>query len=156
MAAADIGLRGAGNFLSGMSADDTYLNIMLRWYGAESPTTPGMLAASTTTGQPVNTSGPTVADTWAIVVVDYNNDTRRISISLNQAKNFISGVKATDYAPAANSYLAIGYHIGSESLRSARVGDLYTFSDSLLRTDLGRLQLSALVAELKTEYGIAD
>ncbi|HGY9636440.1 TPA: hypothetical protein ACOJPK_001877 [Pseudomonas putida] len=153
MSASDIALAGAGNFLSGINADDTYFAALLRWYGAGSTTLPNMLAASTTTGQPVSTANPG-AGVWGVVIVDYNNETRRISIALNQADTFVSGVKATDFAPGANSYLEIGYHIGSESLREAKVGDVYTFSDSLLRTDMGKNQLKDLVAALKTYYGI--
>ncbi|MDQ7965672.1 hypothetical protein RDI61_16735 [Pseudomonas plecoglossicida] len=153
LSATDIAFAGAGNLLSGFSASDSYIAALLRWYGAGSGTLPNMLASSTTTGQPVSTANP-AASTWAVVVIDYNNETRRLSLSLNQADTFASGVKATDFAPGANSYLEIGYHIGSESLREAKVGDLYTFSDSLLRTDMGKSQLKDLVAALKTYYGI--
>ncbi|CAO3311526.1 MULTISPECIES: hypothetical protein [unclassified Pseudomonas] len=93
---------------------------------------------------------------WAIVVVDYNNETRTASLAVNQADTFATVTKAAGHSPGAGDYLEIGNHSNqTSSLRSSKVGDLYTFSSSLLANSLGRQQLQTLVAALKTYYSIA-
>lgn len=154
LAASDASGTSAGNFLSGYDGVENYISALLRSYGSASTASAGLLTATTNTSSPVAINNP-AGNTWAIVVVDYNNETRRISISLNQADTFASGVKSADFAPGNGAYMEIGYHLGVQTLRDSKVGDLYTFNDSLLRSDLGKTQLKDLVAALKTYYGIA-
>ena len=144
------------NILSGFDAADVYANIMLRYDGATSTSTTiaDKLRASTSASNASAVPTPRPAGDWVVVITDYNNLTKTISIAANQVSSFATGVMAAELAPALGSYLEIGYHLDASSLRSSKVGDLYTFSDSLLRTDLGKTQLAELVAALKTYYGI--
>ena len=145
------------NVLSGFDAADVYANIMLRYDG--STTTNSAIAdklrASTSASSSSAVPVARPAGEWVVVVTDYNNLTKTLSIAVNQATSFASGVMVADLAPAVGSYLEIGYHLDPSSLRASKVGDLYTFSDSLLRTDLGKAQLVELVAALKSYYAIA-
>ena len=145
------------NFLSGFDGAEVYSNIMLRYDGASSANSAiaDKLRASTTISSTSAVPVARPAGDWAIVITDYNNQTRVMSIAVNQVATFSTGIMAAALVPAAGSYLEIGYHPDPSSLRLSKVGDLYTFSDSLLRTDLGKTQLAELVASLKTYYGIA-
>lgn len=145
------------NFLSGFDAADAYSNIMLRYDGSATTNTAiaDKLKASTSISPTSAVPVARPAGDWVVVVTDYNNLTKTMSVSANQATTFSTGVMAAELVPAAGSYLEIGYHLDPSSLRASKVGDLYTFSDSMLRTDLGRTQLTELVAALKTYYGIA-
>jgi hypothetical protein len=142
------------NFLSGFDPSDVYISGLLRSYGAASSVFPGKTGSNTgTTGTWAFPTSPAAG--WAIVVVDYNNATRVMSVSINQASSFTTATMPANYAPAAGSYVEVGYHIDASSIRNSKLGDLYTFSDSLLKTDLGKTQLAELVASLKTYYAIA-
>lgn len=142
------------NFLSGFDPSDVYISGLLRADGAASPAFPGKIGSATgATGVRALANSPAAG--WAIVVVDYNNATRTMSIAVNQASTFSAATMPDNYAPAAGSYIEVGYHISAVSIRSSKLGDLYTFSDSLLKTDLGKSQLVELVAALKSYYAIA-
>lgn len=141
------------NFLSGFDPSDVYISGLLRSYGAASSVYPGKSGSNTgTTGSWSLANSP--ASGWAVVVVDYNNATRSLSVAVNQAASFVAATMPANYAPAAGSYVEVGYHIDASSIRNSKLGDLYTFSDSLLKTDLGESQLTELVAALKTYYTI--
>ena len=142
------------NFLSAFAGDGTYISALTRVYGSAATIYPDKIGTNTgITGTWAMTSPPT--GNWGIVVVDYNNATRVMSVSVNQASAFVSATKPASYEPPADAYVEIGYHIDPAGLRNSKMGDLYTFSDSLLRTELGKVQLADLVAALKVEYGIA-
>ncbi|MNE93518.1 hypothetical protein D3C80_1913770 [compost metagenome] len=78
-----------------------------------------------------------------------------MSVSVNQAVTFTVATMPASYTPASGSYIEVGYHIDASSIRNSKLGDLYTFSDSLLKTELGKSQLAELMAALKTYYSIA-
>lgn len=142
------------NFLSGFDSSDAYISGLLRAYGAASSVFPGKIGSNTgTSGTWAFANLP--ASGWAIVVIDYNNSTRTMSVSVNQVATFTVATMPASYAPAAGSYIEVGYHIDASSIRNSKLGDLYTFSDSLLKTDLGKSQLAELMAALKTYYSIA-
>ena len=142
------------NFLSGFAPSDVYISGLLRTYGAASSVYyPGKSGSNTgTTGTWAIANSP--ASGWAVMVIDYNNATRTMSVAVNQAARFAAATMPTNYAPAEGSYIEVGYHIDTASIRNSKLGDLYTFSDSLLKTDLGKSQLTDLVAALKVYYGI--
>ena len=144
------------NILSGFDAADAYTNIMLRYDGSSTTNSAiaDKLRASTSGSSSSAVPVARPAGEWVVVVTDYNNLTKTMSVAANQATTFSTGVMAAELVPAAGSYLEIGYHLDPSSLRASKVGDLYTFSDSMLRTDLGRTQLAELVAALKTYYTI--
>lgn len=142
------------NFLSGFDPSDTYISALLRAYGSAASVYPSKIGSNTgTTGTWSFANSPAAG--WAIVVVDYNNATRTMSVSVNQASTFTVATMPASYAPASGSYIEVGYHIDASSIRNSKLGDLYTFSDSLLKTDLGKSQLAELMAALKTYYSIA-
>ena len=142
------------NFLSGFDPYDVYISALLRTYGVTASIYPGKSGSNTGfTGAWAFANSP--ASGWAIMVVDYNNATRTLSVAVNQAASFAAATMPANYAPAAGSYVEVGYHIDASSIRNSKLGDLYTFSDSLLKTDLGKSQLAELVAALKTFYAIA-
>ena len=153
---ADVAGNYSVNFLSGFDAVDVYSNIMLRYDG--SATTNSSIADKLKASTSISPSSAVPiarpAGVWVVVITDYNNLTKTMSVAANQATTFSTGVMAAAHVPAAGSYLEIGYHLDPSSLRASKVGDLYTFSDSMLRTDLGKTQLAALVAALKTYYAI--
>lgn len=142
------------NLLSGFNGDD-YINTLLRHYGAARPApgpndkfVTGASSNYTLTMDPPNT-------TWAIVIVDYNAQTQRISIAINQALTFTSAIDSATFNPPDTAYVEIGYHLSNLSLRNSKLGELYTFDDSLLRTPLGQAQLQTLMADMKAYYAIA-
>lgn len=142
------------NFLSGFDPSGVYISGLLRAYGAAAATYPGKIGSNTgITGTWSFANSP--ASGWAIVVVDYNNATRTMSVSVNQTTTFTVATMPASYTPPAGSYIEVGYHIDASSIRQSKLGDLYTFSDSLLKTDLGKSQLAELVASMKTYYSIA-
>lgn len=142
------------NFLSGFDPSGTYISGLLRAYGAAAATYPGKIGSNTgITGTWSFANSPAAG--WAIVVVDYNNATRTMSVSVNQTTTFTVATMPASYTPPAGSYIEVGYHIDASSIRQSKLGDLYTFSDSLLKTDLGKSQLAELMAALKTYYSIA-
>lgn len=142
------------NFLSGFDPDGVYISGLARAYGAASTVYPGKIGSNTGISGTWSWADQ-VPGSWAVLVVDYNNSSRVLSVSINQAGSFVTAVMPAAYAPKAGSYVEIGYHIDASSLRKSKVGDLYTFSDSLLKDEIGKSQLVALVAALKAQYGIA-
>ena len=155
-AAADIAGGGVINFLSGFSGDDTLYSMLARYYGATSSTTARQNNVAASTGVVGNAAQVVMpSGAWDVVVVDYDAASRLISIAVNQAALFNSVTMSAPLVPPAGSYVEIGYHVDSNGLRNSKVGDLYAFNDSLLRTDFGKGQLSALVAAMKTFYAIA-
>lgn len=92
---------------------------------------------------------------WGIFVADYNHETRVISLSINDADSFTQRTETVATpTPSADAYLEIGYHNSVNALRNSKVGDLYTFSESLLSSALGAAQLKQLMAELKAYYSV--
>ena len=135
----------------------TYITAALRYYGQAyaSPTTNAdkfTSLAPTTSGAIAPAPGALAG--WNVVVIDFNNETRLLSVSVNQVTTFAAVLKSTPAAFAPTSYLEVGYHPGAALLNS-KLGDLYAFNDSLLKTELGRLQLADLVTALKVYYVIA-
>ncbi|MFJ2449014.1 DUF2280 domain-containing protein [Pseudomonas sp. NPDC087626] len=134
----------------------TYITAALRYYGQAyaSPTTNAdkfTSLAPTTSGAIAPAPGALTG--WNVVVIDFNNETRVLSVSVNQVTTFTAVLKSTPAAFAPTSYLEVGYHPGAALLNS-KLGDLYTFNDSLLKAELGRLQLADLVIALKAYYVI--
>jgi len=142
------------NLLSGFDGADAYISGLLRAYGAASSVFPGKIGSNTGTSGTWSFANLPAAG-WAIVVIDYNNSTRVMSVAINQSASFTVATMPATYAPSAGSYVEIGYHVASQSLQNSKLGDLYTFSDSLLKTDLGKSQLAELVTSMKTYYSIA-
>ncbi|WP_339545152.1 hypothetical protein [Pseudomonas sp. RA_35y_Pfl2_P32] len=141
------------NFLSGFDAAGTYISALTRAYGIAASLNANKIGANTGTLGTFAFATPPSGN-WGVLVVDYNNATRVLSVSVNQAATFVAVTMPASYAPPAGSYVEIGYHIDTSSIRNSKMGDLYTFSDSLLRTELGKAQLTDLVAALKAEYSI--
>lgn len=144
------------NALSGFDGSDTYTAVLLRNYGAASsaPNTNNLMTAGpvSTTDNVARTSRPSGA--WAIVVLDFDRSSGVASIAVNQTSSFTTAQRSTWPAISSGSYTEIGYHLTS-GLGSSKAGDLYTFEESLLASDLGRSQLAELVSALKTAYSIA-
>ncbi len=110
----------------------------------------------TGSGEFTSVSEEIPATDWGIFVADYNHETRVISLSMNDADTFTQATETVATpTPSAAAVLEIGYRNSNNSLRNSKVGDVYTFSESLLSTELGASQLKALVGELKTYYSIA-
>ncbi|MBX6689005.1 hypothetical protein I8746_05260 [Pseudomonas sp. USTB-Z] len=155
LASADVAGGLIVNFLSGFDAADGYISVLQRTYGVTNTgANKGKLCSSPLAGG--NFAVATLpAAGWAIFVVDYDGSTRIASVAVNQVATFDTLAMPGTFLPPSGSYLEVGYHLDSNSLRSSKMGDLYTFSDSLLKTDLGKSQLAELVASMKTYYSIA-
>jgi len=131
---------------------------ILRYYGKAYAGSGGsdLLLASGSTPYTANTPAvikPRPDGAWIIVAIDYNDVTRVLSMALNGAA-YTAVTKPANHAPGAGGYFTIGYPNSSASLRGSMLGDLYLFSDSLLKTPSGQDQLAAVVAGLKSDYGI--
>ena len=153
--AADVAGGAICNFLSGFDGTDTFISMLARYYGTASTSTTrqnNMVSSTVAVGTSVQMLMP--AGAWDIFIIDFDAATRLLSIATNQSEPFYSATMASAFAPPVGSYLEIGYHVDSNGLRSSKVGDLYTFNDSLRRTDFGKTQLAELVASLKWYYGI--
>lgn len=158
LAGADTSSNSSVNFLAGFDVDNNYIAVPLRYYAQNYTTVPSR-------ADKMISYGPSAADFaaealrtnvgWNIVVIDYDNDLRRLSLSVNQVSSFSAVTKAAAANFASSSYLEIGYHLSANRLIDSKVGDLYTFSDSLLKTELSRAQLSDLVLQLKGYYAIS-
>lgn len=92
---------------------------------------------------------------WAVAVVDYDDTTKKVSIAVNQVDTFAENTKTVGHAVAADSFFEVGYHGSGNSLRSAKVGDVYLFNQSLRTSPTGLAKLAQMVAALKAEYAIA-
>lgn len=90
-----------------------------------------------------------------IVVQGYDNDSKMLSLSINNATAFTTVLQTVADQFTAQSFLEIDYHSSINRMAASKVGVLFTFDNSLLNTDLGPVQLSSLISALKAEYGIA-
>lgn len=97
---------------------------------------------------------PVTAGVWTVVVAD-DDKTRKVSVAVNQVDTFAKIVKSANHLVEPTGYFEIGYHTSGNSLRLAKVGDTYLFSESLRTSPDGLAKLGQLVAALKAEYGIA-
>lgn len=141
--------------LGGSSAADTVNLNALQYFGAAG-TPPNIFTARGSDVASPFASVVRPGGAWVIVVVDFDNNTKTVSLAVNQAATFATMLKTTEHTPAAGDYVEIGNHgTATSSLRSSKVGDLFLFGDSVLSSSLGKSQLVELVAALKAEYGIA-
>lgn len=141
------------NFLAGFDGE-TWSVQALRHYGAPAAGSQDVFATRGNDEVGPYVEAPRVPGNWNIVVVDYNNDTRIASIAVNSVASFGTVAVTAGRVPAPTEYFEIGYHLSNSGLRDSKVGDLYTFSDSLLKTDFGKAQLAELVAKMKIYYSI--
>lgn len=156
LSADDISSASPVNFISGFTPAEVYETVGLRYYGelAVMPRTNRFITLGpSTTGTETFVQRATGA--WSIVVVDYDNNTRLLSIAVNQVNTFATVTKGASAAQQPGAYLSIGYHLSASSLKTSKVGDLYTFNESLLSNTFARAQLEDLVTALKTEYGVS-
>jgi hypothetical protein len=142
------------NFLAGFDGEIWSAQV-LRHYGSPVSSSQDVFATRGNDEVGPYVEKARVPGNWNIVVVDYNNDTRVASIAVNSVATLSAMTLPAGRVPAPTEYFEIGYHLSNSGLRDSKVGDLYTFSDSLLRTDFGKTQLTELVASLKTYYAIA-
>ena len=142
-------------FLSSMTAADALVASAAQYYGT-SGTPPNIFAARGSNAASPFVSVPKPETTWAVLVVDYNDTTRVVSLAVNQADTFATATKTAAHLPGAGGYFEIGAHVNATaSLRASKVGDLYLFEGSPLSSELAKTQIVDLVAALKAEYGIA-
>lgn len=154
LAAVDLAGNYITNVLSGFDSSDTYISALQRAYGATSGgANAGKLISSPLAGGTFP-SASLPAPGWAVLVTDYDNSSRLVSVSINQVSSFGTLTLPGTFVPPSGSYVEVGYHLDPSSLRNSSLGDLYTFSDSLLKTDLGKSQLVELIAAMKTYYSI--
>lgn len=143
------------NYLSGFNGSDAYTSATLRYYGAAAA--PPRTSRFVTIG-PSTTGTETFADHssegWVVLVVDFDNNTRQLSIAANQTEIFEVVTKGASVSQDPGAYFEIGYHVSGIGLRSSKVGDLFTFGESLLANSFGRGQLADLVSAMKDDYGI--
>ncbi|NQD72910.1 hypothetical protein [Pseudomonas sp. CM27] len=143
------------NFVVGFDAGAPTRRLF-RAYGQQYATVEARNSLATGSGEFTSVYEAIPLTEWGIFVADYNNDTRVISLSINDADSFTQRTETVATpTPSADAYLELGYHNSVNALRNSKIGDLYTFSESLLSTELGAAQLRELVAEMKTYYGIA-
>ncbi|MCE5976632.1 hypothetical protein [Pseudomonas sp. JR33AA] len=142
------------NFMMGYTGETAIATVLRYDTTTASPEVKRLIAYGSTNSAPYAET-PRPAGTWAIVVVDYDDATKKVSIAVNQVDTFVENTKSTASAAAADSYLEIGYHGSGNSLRLAKVGDTFVFNRSLRTSPTNLAQLAQLVAALKTEYGIA-
>lgn len=141
------------NFLFSYT-DETPIASVLRYdITSDSPDAKKFIAYGSS-NNPAHAAADRPAGTWAVVVVDYDDVTRKVSIAVNQVDTFAEQIKSVNHPVEAESYFEVGYHGSSNGLRDAKVGDLYVFNQSLRNSPASMAKLSQLVAALKTEYGI--
>lgn len=151
----------SSNPISAFNVSDALTVSALRHYGSASTNTAlqdGLYAGGggIVPGTP-SASTPTVkkpAGSWVVVAIDFNDNTLAASISANGGA-FNTTATTTHNTSGAGGYLEIGNHSSSSGMSNTLLGDLYVFSDSLLKTALGQTQLAAVIAGLKSDYGIA-
>lgn len=135
--------------------DETPIATVLRYdVTVASPEVKRLLSYGGSNSPPVAET-PVTAGVWAVVVADYDDKTRKVSVAVNQVATFAEIVKSANHLVEPTGYFEIGYHTSGNSLRLAKVGDTYLFSESLRTSPDGLAKLGQLVAALKTEYGIA-
>ncbi|WJD60886.1 hypothetical protein [Pseudomonas kurunegalensis] len=136
--------------------DETPIATVLRYDITTDSPDQKKLVAYGSNNNPAHASVQRPAGNFAVVVVDYNDATRVVSIAVNQAEAFVEQVKSVNHPVVADkSYFEIGYHGSVNSLRAAKVGDVYLFEESLRTSPAAMAELVKLVAALKTEYAIA-
>lgn len=142
------------NFLFSYTGETPIATVLRYDITAGSPTTKKLIAYGSN-NNPAHAEIDRPAGTWAVVVVDYDDVTRKVSIAVNQAVTFVEQIKSVNHPVVAESYFEVGYHGSVNGLRAAKVGDVYIFNQSLRTSATGLAKLSQLVAALKTEYAIA-
>lgn len=148
-----------GNYLTNVLCGfngETYIRRVLRHYGVlyENPAGAGKFNIGASDNYVVTMDPP--AGPWMVIVLDFDSSTRRMSMSINQAEVFSSAINTTAFTPPdETAYLELGYHVSNRGLRNSKIGDLYTFGESLLANTITRQQLQALVSALVDEYSIA-
>ncbi len=145
---------GTVNIISGFTGGDVYTNCPLRHTGVPAGSQAYVSAYGPNATVP-NVSAPVTVDAWQIVVSDYNNDTKTTSLGVNGIGSLSAMQKDVSLFPGPADYLEIGYHAGANGLRTTLVGDMYVFNTSMLRSDFLKEQLTALMAAMKADYGIA-
>ncbi|EKT4477477.1 hypothetical protein QEL91_003177 [Pseudomonas putida] len=152
----------AGNYLTNFivgypdPASPTTTSCTLRAWGQQYATESARNRVATGTKSTGSVTKVIPETTWGVFVCDFNAETRRISLSINSGDVFDQVVETGSVtALAEGAFLEIGYRYSNNALRNSKFGDLYTFDESLLSTELGAVQLKELVAELKTYYSIA-
>ncbi|MBW0236359.1 hypothetical protein [Pseudomonas sp. D1HM] len=142
-------------FLSSMTAADALVASAAQYYGT-SGSPPNIFAARGSNTASPFVSVPKPETTWAVLLVDYNDTTKVVSLAVNQAKTFATATKTVAHTPGTGGYFEIGAHVNATaSLRASKIGDLYLFEGSLLTNALARTQISDLIAVLKAEYIIS-
>lgn len=142
-------------FLSSMTSADALVASAAQYYGT-SGTPPNIFASRGSNAASPLVSVPKPDTTWAVLVIDYNDVTKVVSLSVNQAATFATATKTVAHTPGAGGYFEIGAHpTATASLRASKVGDLYLFEGSLLGNALAKTQIVDLVAALKADYSIA-
>lgn len=147
---------GLVNLLSGFNSLDAYSAYMLRYYGSNYD--PAYRAGQFIT-QGTGLTSPEVYDGpaalgWSVVVVDFDNETRKKTVAINSIESAVSDYQETPNTVGNGSYLEIGYHSGNNDMLNAKLGDLYVFNESLMKNDAGNSALSSVVDLLVDEYGI--
>jgi len=154
LSTADIAAASAVNALSTFTAANTLAATVLRYYGAGSASPSDKFVAygsdSVLSGAPI-VARP--AGDWVVVALDFNDNTMTAAVSVNGGA-FVTSQRTGRHAPGVDGQFEIGYHLSASSLRGTMVGELYLFNDSLLSSPLGKAQLEAVVAGLKSDYGI--
>lgn len=143
------------NLLDGFDSAANWVSNPLRYNGAGATPADSFSCRGADTSPANVPSMSRAAGPWCIVVVDWNNISRKASVGVNSATAIASATRPGTRTPSPTDYLEIGYHLSTSGLRGTRIGDVFTFSSSLLSTPLGVQQATALVEALKNEYGIA-
>lgn len=141
------------NFLFSYT-DETPIASVLRYDITTASPEANRLVAYGSSNNPPHAETIRPAGNWAVVVVDYDDTTRKVSLAVNQVGEFTETVKPVNHPVVDTSYFEIGYHGSVNGLRDAKVGDLYVFNQSLRNSPASMVKLSQLVAALKAEYGI--
>lgn len=110
---------------------------------------------STATAPWARITAPTVKG-WVILISAYDDVTKQSTLGLNgiDTSSINTVYKTVGLVVDETSYWSIGYSLSQHSLLDCGVGDTYIFNDSLLSTDSGKKRLAALVASMKTAYGV--
>lgn len=142
------------NFITAFT-DETAIATVLRYdITTASPTENRLLAYGNNVNPPQAEIAHPVAG-WAVVVVDYDDLSRKVSIAVNGIDDFAEMIKAGNSMAEENSYFELGYHASSNGLRFASVGDTFIFDKSLRADPNGMAELGRMVDELKAEYNVA-
>nr|DAF90445.1 MAG TPA: hypothetical protein [Myoviridae sp. ctdyF5] len=137
----------------------SYIASPLRLYGKG--TTPGdptykgqFVGGGSTASAPwARLNAPTVKG-WCILTACYDDVTKQTTITLNGTDSS-TVTKTVGLTVDSASYWAVGYPYSGSALLDSGIGDTYIFNESLQSTDYGKGRLAALVASMKTAYGVA-